>query len=151
MVLEEILKEEYNAIEREAGIKKKTVNFVLELVERNYHDLNNAFDSNIKINDNTEKEERLLYYQTKKMLDELEKVSLDVTHYTPYDDFNKPDSPDIKFGMTEYEKFSPEISMYGKKLTGKGKEIINNYRKIRELPSIEEAKSKNSELLNKYL
>lgn len=149
-MLEKILKVEYAQNEKEYKIKKETINYLGDFVREHYSELVNAFTPNAVTSDFKFNDE-LLYYQTKEMLDELEKDATRLIGVAIYYGFNKQNSPDIKFGLTKYEKFSPDAEAYGKQLTEKGRQILNNYRKIKGLPSIEEANAKNSELLNRFL
>lgn len=125
MILEKVFENERKKIDKETKTKKDVVDYLSNFINSNYNELKKVFN---------EDGERL-YWHVLKLFDYLEK---DIS--SPIGDTLSPEqcpSPDIKLGLTKYEKLSEVNS--AKRLTERGENLLNEYRKIRGLCTIKKS------------
>ena len=165
MVLERIVKEENDKVDNRATIDKNLIAYFAGMIESNYDEFSEAFydmiedkfKENMKyLHDEIEKNgfdetkkyffERTLYHETTSMIRKLNDDAVRLTGMTIYD--NKINTPDIQLGLSEYFEFSG-IGSTGKRLSEKGKSVVNEYRKVGGLNSIDESREHGNKILEK--
>ncbi|MCK9595782.1 hypothetical protein M0R19_01200 [Candidatus Pacearchaeota archaeon] len=139
-MLEQIAKQEYTRIDEEANQKKKTVDFICGYINLNYEKIESIF----RQKKNKKDKEKKLYEMTKEML---MRVEDEATRYIGIVTCgsNKPLPPAMKVGLMEFKELGKRFTP---KITLEGKRIINEYRKVKGLNSIEDSLEAQSRFWN---
>lgn len=129
MVLEKILKKECKKIDEYARMEKGVAEYIFNFINLNYKEIKEVFT----------KDEELLYYDVKNLFSFLENEYVRPFGISTYS--KQIPTPDIKLGLTRYEKMK-NSSNFLKRLTEKGEKLIDEYRGLRRLPTVRETNEK---------
>lgn len=121
MTLEKLLNEKINSIEREKNMEISIIKYVVEVINSDYKSFSSMYVSDSNLSD-----EEYLFGRVKELIKDLDNLGFDIRRTLFTDAQIK--TPDIILGYTEFVDADP--SHKGKKLTEKGKELVNGYRKI---------------------
>lgn len=121
MTLEKLLNEKINSIEREKNMEISIIKYVVEVINSDYKSFSSMYVSDSNLSD-----EEYLFGRVKELIKDLDNLGFDIRRTLFTDAQIK--TPDIILGYTEFVDADP--SHKGKRLTKKGKELVNGYRKI---------------------